>query len=416
MENRAYLESVRDRLPGYQLAVEFGNKMWMETQRDQDRTLRFLRDQGLAFVNLDMPQGYKSSLPATAEVTDPKLAMVRFHGRDPEAWTKKTVQERFRYRYKPQELQDAMGAGMQFVTQHAPSPKRAVVTGATGGIGEAISRRLAAEGMTVVMVGRDDARLAQAAQRIRAAVPAADLQLERADLSSLAQVRHLVERLGREPLPDVVVSNAAVIAGVREVTPEGLQKTLATNHLAPYLLLRSLVHPLGNRPARFVVVGGQPRALSRIPVDLDDLGFEDESRLGSLRDLRPFVAYGKTKNMNAMFVYALARRLEGTNITVNGAHPGIIRGTGLGRNDRGALRAFGRLMNASPFLPGPEVGADTPAWLASSPEVEGVTGRFFVRRRQVPTAPHTTDPARCDRLWDLSARLVGLSGHLATRT
>jgi uncharacterized protein YecE (DUF72 family) len=94
------------KLPGYELAVEFRNKLWMESERDQQRTLGFLRDQGLAYVNLDMPQGYKSSLPATAEVTDPKLAMVRFHGRDPKAWVKKTVQERFRHRYKPEELQE----------------------------------------------------------------------------------------------------------------------------------------------------------------------------------------------------------------------------------------------------------------------------------------------------------------------
>jgi NAD(P)-dependent dehydrogenase (short-subunit alcohol dehydrogenase family) len=304
---------------------------------------------------------------------------------------------------------------MDLARQDAPRRLRAVVTGATGGIGEAITRRLAADGMTVVMVGRSDARLLQAAQRIRAAVPAADLEFERADLSLLAQVRELAERLGREPLPDVVVSNAAVIAGVREVTPEGIQTTLATNHLAPYLLLRSLVRPLGDRPARFVVVGAHPGGLARLPVDLDDLGFEHERRLGLLPSFRPFVAYGRTKNMNAMFVYALARRLEGTNITVNGAHPGIVPGTGLGRNDRGALRVFGRLLNANPFLPGPEAGADTPAWLASSPEVAGITGRFFVERRQVQTAPHTTDAARCDRLWNQSARLVGLSEHLLAK-
>jgi uncharacterized protein YecE (DUF72 family) len=106
MENRAHLESVHAKLPGYQLAVEFRNKMWMESERDQHRTLGFLRANDLALVNLDMPQGFRSSLPATAEVTDPKLAMVRMHGRDKDAWTKKTVQERFRYRYKPEELQE----------------------------------------------------------------------------------------------------------------------------------------------------------------------------------------------------------------------------------------------------------------------------------------------------------------------
>jgi NAD(P)-dependent dehydrogenase (short-subunit alcohol dehydrogenase family) len=111
--------------------------------------------------------------------------------------------------------------------------------------------------------------------------------------------------------------------------------------------------------------------------------------------------------MNAMFVYALARRLKGP--TVNGAHPGIIR-TSLGRDTQGTLKLMDRLLNT--FIPGPETGADTPAWLATSPEVEGVTGQFFVRRKQTTTASHTTDVARCDRLWNESARLVGLSPDL----
>ncbi len=129
-----------------------------------------------------------------------------------------------------------------------------------------------------------------------------------------------------------------------------------------------------------MVVGASPNALRRVPVDLDDLGFENERGLGPVPSFRPFAAYGRTKNMNVMFVYGLARRLEGTNITVNGAHPGIIKGTGLGRGaSRGLL---------------------------------GISGRFFVQRRQVTTAPHTTDIPRCDRLWDESARLVGLPPEL----
>jgi NAD(P)-dependent dehydrogenase (short-subunit alcohol dehydrogenase family) len=282
--------------------------------------------------------------------------------------------------------------------------KRAVVTGATSGIGEAIVRQLAAGGMTVVMVGRSDERLGQARLRILDAVPGADLRTERADLSLLQDVRELAGRLAKEPPPDVVISNAAVIADVRDKTSEGLQRTLVTNHLAPYLLLRTLAESIGERPARFVVVGAAPDALARLPVDLDDLA--PETGLGPLPSLRPFAAYGRTKNMNAMFVYALARRLDG--ITVNGAHPGVIKGTGLGRDARGLLRAFGAVLRLNPAMPGPDAGADTPVWLATSPEVEGVTGRFFVKRRQVTTAPHTTDPERCDRLWDESARLVGL--------
>jgi NAD(P)-dependent dehydrogenase (short-subunit alcohol dehydrogenase family) len=114
--------------------------------------------------------------------------------------------------------------------------------------------------------------------------------------------------------------------------------------------------------------------------------------------------------MNAMFVYALARRLEGTRITVNGAHPGIIKHTRLGNDTaRGALRALNAVVQLNPFARGPDVGADTPAWLATSPEVDGVSGAFFVNREQVQTAPHTTDPDRCEQLWNESARLIRLA-------
>jgi NAD(P)-dependent dehydrogenase (short-subunit alcohol dehydrogenase family) len=289
-----------------------------------------------------------------------------------------------------------------------PTRSRAVVTGATNGIGEAIALRLASEGMTVVLVGRSERRLSEARQRILTAVPEAPLRLERADLALVADVRKLAGRLADDPVPDVVVSNAAVIADLDDRTPEGIQRTLAVNHLAPYLLLRSLVEPIGDRPARFVVVGGDPGGLRRVPVDLDDL--ESRSGLGPIPSVRPFVAYARTKNMNAMFVYALARRLEDTRITVNGAHPGVIKGTRLGSDTaRGVLRAFSAATQLRPRAPGPEAGADTPAWLATAPEVDGVSGAFFVKREQVKTAPHTTDPERCDQLWEESARLVGLA-------
>ena len=282
---------------------------------------------------------------------------------------------------------------------------QAVVTGATGGIGAVIAARLAAEGHSVVLVGRSEERLRASAKRISESVPGADLRLELADLSLLGEVRQLADRLAAD-LPDIVISNAAVVAPLDDITSEGIQRTLATNHLAPYLLLRSLAESLADRPARFVVVGASPRALTRVPVDLDELDSRAGRGLGAIPSVRPFAAYGRTKNMNAMFVYALARHLTGSRITVNGAHPGIIRNTGLGRDIKGLLRFSAVVLDR--FSGEPEAGADTPSWLATSPDVEGVTGKFFVKRRAVVTAPPTTDEARCERLWEESARLTGL--------
>jgi NAD(P)-dependent dehydrogenase (short-subunit alcohol dehydrogenase family) len=303
---------------------------------------------------------------------------------------------------------------------------RAVVTGATNGIGEAIARRLAGDGLTVTLVGRSDERLREARRRIESAVPGADLVLARADLAELAQVRDLAERLLAGPPPDAVVSNAALVTQLDRMTGDGLPRLLAVNHLAPYVLLRTLAAALDR--ARLIVVGANPVSGGRRPVDLDDLTFAHPERLGEPVELRPFFAYGRTKTMNAMFVFELARRQAGTAITVNCAHPGIIPGTGLGSevpgldalvrqaSQNGILpppgpqpRGGGALrLTGSSDVPGPDAGADTPAWLATAAEVEGVTGRFFFDRETVETAPHTTDLARCERLWEESARLAGL--------
>lgn len=282
----------------------------------------------------------------------------------------------------------------------------AVVTGASGGIGEQIAAGIARTGASVVLVARDRIRLDQARARIDVAVPSADLEVEPVDLSDLAEVRALAERLASRG-PSIVVSNAAVVAPIGDRTPDGLHRSLVTNHLAPYLLLRCLAaQPTPAATRRFVVVGASPGGLRHVPVDLDDLNLESGRGLGPLPSFRPFVAYARTKNMNAMFVRALAARVAGTGTTVNGAHPGVVKGTGLGRHDRGALRLFGRLLGL--ITPEPASGADTPVWLATDPGVDGVNGAFFVNRKAVATAPHTTDPARVQRLWRESARLVGL--------
>jgi NAD(P)-dependent dehydrogenase (short-subunit alcohol dehydrogenase family) len=262
----------------------------------------------------------------------------------------------------------------------------AVVTGATNGIGEAIARRLASEGLTVTLVGRSDERLQAARERIESAVPGAALVLERADLAELGQVRDLSERLLAGPRPDAVVSNAALVTSLDLMTSDGLPRILAVTHLAPYVLLRTLAAALDR--ARLIVVGADPVSGGRRPVDLDDLTFANSHRLGEPAELRPFFAYGRTKTMNAMFVFELARRHAGTAITVNCVHPGIIRGTGLSRELPGLAALVGqafrdgslpppgpqpRRWGAPRFTdsedaPGPDTGADTPAWLATAAE------------------------------------------------
>lgn len=281
----------------------------------------------------------------------------------------------------------------------------AVVTGANSGIGEQIATGLARHGSSVVLVARNRERLEAARRRIAGVAPRVDLQVEPVDLAELDEVRALAHRLAGQD-PSVVVSNAAVIAPLDDRTPAGLHRSLATNHLAPYLLLRTLAERPSPRSRRFVVVGGSPSGLRRVPVDLDDLNAETGRGLGWPPSFRPFAAYARTKNMNAMFVYGLARRLRGTETTVNGAHPGIISGGRLNRHDRGALWVFGSVLGR--FAPGTEAGADTPLWLATAPEVDGVSGRFYVKRRAVETAAHTTDQDRVERLWRESAGLVGL--------
>ena len=162
----------------------------------------------------------------------------------------------------------------------------AVVTGSTNGIGEAIARRLASEGLTVTLVGRSDERLQAARKRIESAVPGADLVLERADLAELTQVRDLAGRLLAGPHPDTVISNAAMVTPLDRVTSDGLPRVLAVNHLAPYLLLRTLSSALDR--ARLIVVGADPVSGGRRPVDLDDLAFAQPERLGAPAGLRPF--------------------------------------------------------------------------------------------------------------------------------
>ena len=276
--------------------------------------------------------------------------------------------------------------------------KTVLVTGGTGGIGRATAEGLARLGARVGIVGRDRTRAEHAADEIRAKTGAAQVDVFVADMSSQAEVRRLAEEvLSTYPRLDVLVNNVGGYWAHRHTTVDGLEHTFALNHLAPFLLTHELRDLLvASAPARVVTVSSGAQAMGRI--DLDDL--QGERAYNGQR------AYSQSKLANVLFTYELARRLEGTGVTATVLHPGVVR-TAFGREDAGR---FMRLMIpvVTPFMKRPEQGAATPIYLASSPEVAGVTGAYFANRRpkQSSKSSHDLDLAR--RLWQVSAALVGV--------
>jgi len=270
-----------------------------------------------------------------------------------------------------------------------------VVTGGSGGIGKATAMRLAQMGATVALTGRDSARTHEAAHQIRTAT-GAQVQPFTADLSAQAEVRRLAsELLGTLPRIDVLVNNAGGYWHTRHLTVDGLERTFALNHLAPFLLTRLLLDRLGvGDDGRVVTVSSNAQALGRI--DFDDL--QGEHSYSGAR------AYNQSKLANVLFTRELARRLQGTTVTANSLHPGVVR-TSFGAEDPGrAQRLFVPL--ARPFMRSPAQGASTSVLLASSPTVKGVQGQFFARGRTRRSSKRSNDRAVATRLWHVSEALV----------
>jgi NAD(P)-dependent dehydrogenase (short-subunit alcohol dehydrogenase family) len=249
--------------------------------------------------------------------------------------------------------------------------KSVLVTGGTGGIGRTTAIGLAALGARVGITGRDQARTDAAAAGIRAALGSPAVDAFAADMSGQAGVRRLAAQvLDTYPRLDVLVNNVGGFWAHRHVTADGLERTFALNHLAPFLLTNLLLDRLiASAPARIVTVSSGAHASGRI--DFDDL--QGERNYSGQR------AYSQSKLANVMFTYELARRLEGTGVTATVLHPGVVR-TSFGAEDQAAhfaamIRVARLLMKTS------AQGAATPIYLASSPEVEGITGRYFANRK-----------------------------------
>ena len=271
-----------------------------------------------------------------------------------------------------------------------------VVTGANSGIGKAAALTLARFGAEVILVCRDSARGAAARAEIAAAAAAGQPRLEIADLSSMTEVRDLAGRLSALGRLDVLINNAGLVLGERRTSADGFEYTFAVNHLAPFLLTNLLREQLaGSAPARVITVSSAAHRGARL--NLDDLQLA-----GHFNGWR---AYSNSKLANILFTTELARRLTGTGVTANCLHPGTVN-TGFGRDGSRLLR-FGLDLGRR-FLRTAGQGADTVIYLASSPDVAGATGGYYVNRKLRTPSRAARDQATARRLWEISAELTGL--------
>ncbi len=281
--------------------------------------------------------------------------------------------------------------------ERAMQGKVCLVTGGTAGIGHVTARALAAQGSAVAVVGRNREKCIAAVAEIKRQTGNPQVDWLLADLSSQQAIRRLAaDFLDRFPRLDVLVNNAGAMFLERRESVDGIEMTYALNHLGYYLLTRLLLERLRTTaPARIINVSSA--AHERVSLEFGDL----ESRRG----YRGFRAYARSKLANLLFTYELARRLEGSRVSVNALHPGVVAtnfGAENGWRGRGVRLMF-KVVGVSP-----EKGAQTAIYLASSPEVEGVTGKYFVKQRPVTSSPVSLDPEAAQELWRISAAMTGL--------
>jgi retinol dehydrogenase 12 len=277
--------------------------------------------------------------------------------------------------------------------------KVCLVTGATSGIGEVTARELARLGAEVIVVGRSAERCAATLARIRSATGATAVDSLVGDLSSQGDLRRLAGQIrDRCPRLDVLVNNAGGMSLTRRESVDGNEMTLALNHLSYFLLTDLLLPSLkAGAPARIVNVASDAHRGGKI--HFDDLQFK--SRYSG------WGAYQQSKLANILFTYELARRLEGSGVTANTLHPGFVRTNFF--QGWGGWIGFVTKLGASVLALTPEQGARTSIYLASSPEVEGVTGQYFVKEKPARSSARSHDPATAERLWRVSEELTGIS-------
>jgi retinol dehydrogenase 12 len=295
------------------------------------------------------------------------------------------------------------------MSQHMKD-KVVVITGATSGIGQVAAEKLAGMGARIVQVARDRERGQAAVKRLGEIAPGASHTIYYGDLSRLSEMKRVASEIAMaEQRIDVLINNAGAMFGSRQLTEDGLELTFALNHMAYFVLTHGLRERLvGSAPAR--VVNTASDAHTSGTLEFDDLQSAKAYRPNFLEWMRyggpGFKVYGRSKLLNILFTRELARRLAGTGVTANSLHPGFVA-TRFG-DQTGGLISFG-IRVAKRFALTPEQGAETLVYLASSPEVAGMTGEYFHKCRPVIPSKEAQDDDKARRLWVETARLAHLA-------
>ena len=271
-----------------------------------------------------------------------------------------------------------------------------MVTGATSGIGEVTAEALAKLDAIVIVVGRNLEKSISTVNRIRAKTGNSEVEYILADFAKQGEVRKLAETfIGNYNYLHVLVNNAGAVFGKRMET-DGIEMTFAVNHLAPFLLTNLLLDTIKRSvPARIINVSSLLHSRA-------NMNFED---LNATRGYDLMNAYGQSKLANILFTYELANRLEGSGVTVNALHPGLVA-TNLGSNNGGLKSKMWRVI--SKFGMSPEEGAKTSIFLATSPEVANVTGKYFEKQKIVSSSKESYDKSASEKLWRISSELTEL--------
>lgn len=279
--------------------------------------------------------------------------------------------------------------------------KRIVATGANSGIGFETAAALAGAGADVTITARSQAKGQAAVAAIQKRGAKGKVALSVFDMASLGAVRAAASDLSRRlERIDVLVNNAGLMLSDRRVTVDGYEMTFQVNHLAPFLLTNLLLERIkSSAPARIVNVASAAHQSARSGLDFDDLQ--------TIRGYSGMGVYGRTKLANILFTGELSRQLAGSGVTANSLHPGTVRSGFAGDGDASGLMALGVAI-ARPFMLSPAKGAETSIYLAASPEVEGVTGKYFAKCQPRTPSPAARDDDAARRLWAESERLVGL--------